>query len=168
MFRVLCLGVMGFAALVLGARSATAQSVSDPPPAINGDTPSKVIYTTSGVFDSATNATIVACTSTQKTGGSNVLFAVEFFADGALQNDVTVGDGDSTLTPGDTDIISTRAITNVGDTPIAVAPGIGGTGAARVLANSTAIICSAHIVEVATGDYQTSLPMFKKAKQAGD
>jgi hypothetical protein len=169
MFGMIRAGAIGTAALVLGALSATAQSMADPAPLLNGDTSAKVIYTTSGVFDSADTATIVTCTSTQKTGGPDVIFGVEFFDNGSLANDVTVGDGVETLSPGgDTDIISTRSVTNITEVPLAVAPGIFGNGAARVLANSTAIICSAHIVDVVTGDYQTSLPIFKKTKQAGD
>jgi hypothetical protein len=169
MFRLIRVGAIGTAALLLGAQSATAQSMADTPPAINGDIAAKVVYTTTGVFDSANAATVVTCTSTLKSGSPDVLFAVEFYDNGDLANDVTAGDGVATLSPaGDSDGISTRAVANVTEVPIVTPPNIAGVGSARVLATTTAIVCVANVVDVATGEYLTTLPMFKKTKQAGD
>jgi len=111
----------------------------------------------------------VSCTSLEKTGGKDIRIAVEFFDNGSLSNDVTAGDGDEILSgPGDTDGISTRAITGLSTTAITTPPGITGTGAARILSTSTKIICAAFVVDPANGNYLATLPVFKALKQSGN
>jgi len=155
---------------VLVAGSAGAQNlIGDPPPLINGTDKAKVVYSIAGVVDSTTQATYVSCTSLEKTGGKNISIAVEFFDNGTRSNDVTAGDGVEILSgPGDTDGISTRAITGLSTTDINTPPVIGGIGAARILSTSTKIICAAFVVDPANGNYLATLPVFKALKQSGN
>jgi hypothetical protein len=160
-------GSFAAAVLILGAGAASAQTLADPPPLLNGAIVGKTVYALSGIVDSATQATIVSCTSTARTGGSNITFGVEFFDNGVSQNDLTTGDGVTVVTPGDTDIISTRSVTGISEVPLGSPPVIDGDGTARVVSSSSSLICSAHVVDVATGEYRAGIPVFKKLKQGG-
>lgn len=154
----------------MAAGTASAQNlIADKPPLIGGTDKAKVVYSIAGVVDSATQATYVSCTSLEKTGGNDIHFAVEFFDNGSSSNDVAAGDGDEFLSgPGDTDGISTRAITGLSTTAITTPPGITGTGAARILSTSTKILCAAFVVDPANGNYLATLPVFKALKQSGN
>lgn len=164
------LAVIAGVACWMVAGTASAQNlIGDKPPLISGTDRAKVVFSIAGVVDSATQATYVSCTSLEKTGGKDIHFAVEFFDNGSSANDVAAGDGEEFLSgPGDTDGISTRAITGLSTTEIATPPGIAGIGAARILSTSTKIICAAFVVDPTNGTYLASLPVFKALKQSGD
>lgn len=144
-------------------------------PLLDGTDKSSLVYTISGVHNNTTAgiATYVSCTSREKgetfdPDAKVIKFGVEFFSNGVSQNDLTLGEGVQTLTPGDTDNIATGPIGSIVNDDIG-AGNINGIGAARVFSTSSAIICAAFIIDTANPpSFITSLPMFRKGKQRGN
>lgn len=146
-----------------------AATITDTPlPLLNGATQARLVYTLTGVVDSTRIATSFHCSSTARSGGDDILWGVEVFENGVVQNDVTAGVGVATLNPGDTDIINTRSGPALNDGN----GDLGGPevqdGSARILATSPNIICTAFLVD--TNDppaFITTLPVFRGARQSG-
>ena len=148
---------------------ATADSLADTPvPILQGTTKSaQHIYSVTGVQNSGAS-TAFHCTSTEKTGGKDIVWGVEIFENTRLENDVTNGEGVSVLSPGETNIITT------GFTPPfsgAVIPSLFEVfhGSARILATSNKIICAAFLVDALNNPptFMTTLPVFKRTTQKG-
>lgn len=149
-------------------RPAAAGIADTPLLLLNGTTEAKIIYTVLGVVDSPQAATSFHCTSTVKTGGPNIVVGIELFDNGVLENDVTSGVGVEVISPGDTDIISTRGTSAFSDFSM------GGTlvvaGSARILATSRKLICIAFLLDPTSNppSFITTLPVFKKLRQKGE
>lgn len=164
--------VMGLTGLT--HQPASANGLTDPLPILFGTTKRAIhVYSVPSVRSSlGTNGNSVTttfrCASTEKTGGQDIVWAVEVFSSSSgLRNDVTVGQGVLTLPPGDTDVIS------IYDTAVFVEEGVlrefVSHGSARILATSTKIICSAFLVhpDDAPPTFITPLPVIKRTTQKG-
>ena len=149
---------------------ANAASIADTPlPSLLGATSStKHLYSITGVRSLGNITTSFHCTSTEKTGGKNIVWGLELFDNTFLENDVSVGEGVMTLLPGQTGIISViNTVTFVGDVDL---PGINVfKGAARILADSTKLTCTALLLDPFSDppDFITPLPVIKKLNQKG-
>lgn len=147
------------------------ESVSDPVPLLNGTEKAKLLYSLPYVRSSATVATCVSCTSTAKTGPISELVALELFADGSTEGDLTLGEGVADLDfGGDSETICTRAADSVPSASFVstdAEANDGGTG--RIVATTNKVICTAFMVPV-VGDppgFMTILPLYKGSKQKG-
>ena len=158
-----------FLGLSLGGPSpATADSVADMPvPSLLGATgPTKHIYTVPNIMNFV-NTTSFHCTSTEKTGGKNIRWGVEVYSAGILWNDVTIGEGVTTLHPGDSDIISLQDTGLFTENDTLDILGIF-RGAARILADSNKIICSVVMLDYGLPQrFIAPLPIIKKTSQKG-
>jgi hypothetical protein len=158
---------------VAGAPTASAQdSVANPVPLLNGTERAKLLYSIPWVYSNANVATCVTCTDTSKnSSGAGSYWAVEFFENGMVENDLTASEGVEFVDfGGDTDTICTR---NPASGPDAVTAGTDAEnnigGAARVVATTKTLMCAAYTISVA-GDPPTSitmLPMYRSSKQKG-
>jgi hypothetical protein len=158
------------AALVLTPIAGPARAgLLDPIPVVNGHK-LKTIYTVTGVTAGTGGLeTVFFCTSVDK---KEVLVAIQIFDyDNALLNDVTTADnGVDTIEPGESSSMETNSVAAI-DEDVTITPTDDANhGSARILASSSKIICSAHLIS-ATGTPPTSmttLPVFKKTKQKGN
>jgi len=153
-------------ALAVVSRSGPASAGPlDPVPVVNGQK-LKVVYRVTGVIANNQLETAFVCTSLDS---KDVLVAVEIFKyDGNLQNDVTAGNGVDVIEPGHTGGTVTNSIASIGEdekiTNLFVV-----LGSARILASSSKLLCSAHLVSAAGSppSVMTALPVFRKG-QKGD
>jgi hypothetical protein len=169
------IGATTFFALFLSlavAGMASAQSIADPVPLLNGTEKAKLLYSIPYVYSDASIATCVVCTDVDKGDkGDGQLFAFEAYSNGVRENDVTLGEGVQVINgAGDTDEICTRAVASVaGEATMGTeAEGnVGGVG--RVVATTNRLICTAFLVSVADNPptFMTTLPMYKSTKQKG-
>ena len=170
------IAAMTFAALLLSlaaAETAWAQSVGDPVPLLNGTEKAKVLYSIPYVRSNANVATCVSCTSTEK---SNIILAdrvaFEVYTDGALENDLTMGEGVADVDyGGDTEMLCTRQPASVHASAVLMGAAAESViyGAGRVVATTNKLICTAFLVSV-VGDppsFMTILPLYKGTKQKG-
>lgn len=145
-----------------------------------GSSPARHIFTIPGVIKNNGLATIVSCTSLDRS--KTFRFAVEVFGhDGKLLNDVSapVLDGADTMVPGATRTIATGSTAGIHEDKI-IAFGLADPtpdvdlplrrGSARVVSESRNIACIAYVV-VETGSPPMSLmslKVVKARKQSGD
>jgi hypothetical protein len=167
---------MTFVALCLSlpiADAASAQtSVTDPIPLLNGTVKAKLLYSIPYVVSSATIATCVSCTRTDKSTATDLeLIGVELFEDGSRENHLESGEGVvALLEGGDTAIVCTENAASVAQDSF-ISPDAqdneGGTG--RIVGTTKSVMCTAFLVSVA-GDpptFMTILPMYKGSRQKG-
>lgn len=129
----------------------------------------KLLYTVTGVRDSATMATSFHCTSTEKAGGNSIVVGIEIFNyDGVLANDVTLGDGEVTASPGRTVTLSTSNTAVFAEDNTINATNID-QGSARIMSDSKNLVCSAMIVDVVNNppESMVMLPVIRTTKQKG-
>lgn len=151
-------------------RAAQAAGIGDKTlPLLPGATKAKLVYTVPYVRSSGSTETSFSCTSTEPAGGADVIVGIEVFDSGILRNDVTLGQGIMTLTPGDTDVISTQDTAALLDDTFTVAVNVG-AGSARILATSSKVICTALFLDAANAvpTFATTIPIMKKLKQGGE
>lgn len=158
---VVCLG-----AVALAATAASAQQIGDKPPLLNGVEKATQVLVATG-FDSSAAAAVFFCTSMEKTGGKTITLGVEWWSGSSFENDVTAGQGVVSLTPGDTKILATHNTAHFqGETLIPNATGAT-QGAARILATSNKIVCTAYSVDKDNSppNFLTEVPLYVKGKQ---
>jgi hypothetical protein len=157
------------AALVLTPLAGPARAgLLDPIPSVNGQK-LKTIYTVTGVTaDFGGLETVFFCTSVDK---KDVLVAIQIFDyDNTLLNDVTAGNGVDTIEPGVTTAIETNSVAAIDEDQTLTPSDSANHGSARILASSSKIICSAHLISAAgtPPTSMTTLPVFKKTSQKGN
>jgi hypothetical protein len=137
-------------------------------PPLNGQK-TKLLYTVSGVTDTGALATVFHCTSTERDGGKTIELGIEVFdLFGSRANDVTAGDGVTSMPPGHTRTLSTHATVGFGN-EAEINTGTVAQGSARIIASSKNVLCSAMLVD-AVNNAPTSmvmLPVFRTTKQGG-
>ena len=150
---------------------ATAVGIADRPlPSLAGATSStKHVFSVSPVMSFNGVTTSFHCTSSEKTGGKNIVWGVEVFWQGNLENDVSAGEGVMTLFPGQTGLISiddTVAFVENADLPGVV---VDSRGSARILADSNKLTCTAFMLDPNNDppNFITPVPVFKKMNQKG-
>lgn len=151
---------------------ATADGIADTPlpSLLNASGPTKHVFSVSTIRDGNGMTTSFHCTSTKETGGDDIVWGVEVFDEGTLDNDVAVGEGVMTLFPGQTGVISianTAAFAENTDlVGIATATE---RGSARILADSNKLTCSALLLDPDNNppNFMTPLPVIKKTNQKG-
>lgn len=122
---------------------------------------SKHVWSVVGVTDNGIIKTAFSCANTDK---SPTLVGVEVF-DGAGTLLNVAGVSALMLAPGETGLFGTSSLSShTADRTLgtAVHPG---AGSARIVANTTKLMCSAWLTR---GDAMASLTITKKAKQKGD
>lgn len=147
-------------------------SIGDPTPILAGTTKKAThLYTVLGVKDTTTKATVFECTAPGKTAGFTPFrWGVEVYQEGSLQNDVTVGEGVHTARfAGDTDTIGTRfTVALIED--ISLGGPVVPVGVARILSESTKLVCMAFLVDPTINPplFITPLPVIKRTIQKGE
>ena len=137
-------------------------------PLVGGEK-TKLLYTVVGVRDSANLATLFLCTSTERTDGKVIRIGVEVFNyDTTLANDVTAGDGVSTIVPGGSATLGTQDTASFDEDEI-IDTGTINQGSARIFATSKNVLCSAMIVDPVNNPptSMVMLPVFRATKQGG-
>lgn len=152
------------------ASAAQGASVGDPAPSLLfSNDATQVVFTIPGVRHGHKGATVVSCSSTQKTGGENIAVGVEFFdLNGQLENDVS-SDANVLLNPGYTRVIATAPTGLFGNEVIPQINGLIQSGVARVIADSKKIVCAAFIVDLESTppSFVTTLPVIRRTSQRG-
>jgi hypothetical protein len=152
--------------MALTATAGWARQIGDKPPLLNGTEKATQVLVATG-FDSAFAAAVFFCTSMEKSGGKNITLAVEWWSGASFENDVTAGEGVVVVSPGDTQILATHNTAHFqGETLIPNATGAT-RGAARVLATSNKIVCTAYSVDKDNSPptFLTDVPLYVKGKQ---
>ena len=169
--RIAVMMLAAFFLCLAAAPRASAQSVADPIPLLNGTERAKLLFSIPFVHSDVNVATCVSCSDTSKNdSGTGEYWAVEFIDNGTAANDLTLGDGVVFVDwGGDTDIMCTRSPASIG----AMTAGVGAQdifeGSARVVATTKTLMCTAFMVPV-LGDppgFMTMLPMYRTSKQKG-
>ncbi len=147
-----------------------AASIADSVPLLPGGVRARHLYTVPG-FSAGALAIVISCTSTEKTGGKDVTWAVQFYnanpAGPDLKNDVTAGEGVVTAVPGRNMAVSNVAVAGFG--VIAVTGGGIGPGTARILSTSRNLICAAYLIDPTNSPPTsiTALPILSRTRQKG-
>ena len=157
--------------LSAGTPSQATTVIADRPlPSLPGVTsPTKHVFSVNPVISFNGVTTSFHCTSSEKTGGKDIVWGVEMFLNDNLVNDVTAGEGVMTLFPGQTGVISihnSRTFVENADLPGVV---LDNRSSARILANSNKLTCTALMLNPDNdpSHFITSLPVIKKMSQKG-
>lgn len=164
------------AGLVCGSMRVVAAGVVDSatPTLSVGGSPSRHVYTIPGVIKNNNLETVVVCTSLETI--NSFRFAVEVFAStgGAPLNTAGVPtlNGADTLAPGETRAIGTDNTVGIHEDKViaGLAPASLRNGSARVVSESTRIVCNAWAVDELNDPPASSiaLKVMKAKKQNGD
>ena len=149
---------------------AQAASIADTPlPTLPGATASiNHVYSVPGVVNNNHVTAAFHCVSKEKAGGKNIRWGVEVFDNGTIENDVSAGEGVLTLSPGHSAHISLDYALSLDFEESLGDPNVS-AGAARILADSNNILCSAFLVDPnnAPPNFVAPLPIIKKTNQKG-
>ena len=163
-YRSACLAISG--AITLAATAGWAQQIGDKSPLLNGTEKAKLVLVATGLT-STFAAAVFFCTSMEKGGGNDITLGVEWWSGTSFENDVTLGEGVVTVSPGDTVILATHDTAHFqGETVIPGATGAS-QGAARILATSKKIVCTAYSVDKDNNPptFMTDVPLYVQGKQ---
>ncbi len=152
--------------ITLSATAGWAQQIGDKPPLLNGTEKAKQVLVATGLTSSFA-AAVFFCTSMEKGGGDDITLGVEWWSGSSFENDVTVGEGVVVVTPGDTVILATHdTVYFQGETVIPNASGAS-QGAARILATSKKIVCTAYSVDKDNNPpaFLTGVPLYVQGRQ---
>lgn len=155
-----------FGVMALAPAVGWAQQIGDKPPLLNGTEKPKQILIATGLHSSSA-AAVFFCTSLEKDGGDDITLGVEWWSGTSFENDVTVGEGVVSVSPGDTKILATHDTAHFqGENVIPSATGAS-QGAARIMATSKKLVCTAYSVDKDNNPptFMTDVPLYVQGKQ---
>ena len=152
--------------ITLAATAGWAQQIGDKPPLLNGTEKARQVLVATGL-DSASSAAVFVCTSMEKSGGKSITLGVEWWSGSLFENDVTAGEGVIVVNLGDTRILATHDTAHF-QAEIVIPNATGATrGAARILATSKKIVCTAYSVDKDNSPptFLTDVPLYVQGRQ---
>ena len=157
--------------VVLGLVGSAAAGVRDSPlPTFPIGTKAKHVFSVPGVMSSGNLETSFQCTSLEKT--KPIQWGVEMFLHNGTnpENDISLGQGIRTTTPGHSDTLSTASTDAFIEGVIQGVISDGSARSARIVATSTKLMCTAVVVDPETNPPTVAydLPVIKKTSQKGD